>query len=104
MPRGKDSDNIGGVSWVSRATDKIDATELLDFTKKGVTPPGREVLDAHTITLIDAFREYQIKRKGTITATKRMRVRDLIAKRATKVLRSPDSNTTWRGNLFDALK
>jgi hypothetical protein len=103
MPRGKAPAKLGGVGWVNRATLNIDASEMLHITKKGVAPPGGDVLEAHSITLIDAFRDYQIKRKGAITATSRRRVMNLIAKRADEVLQAPESET-WRENLSDALE
>ena len=71
--------------------------------KNGFAPLGRDVMKRHSGTVRAAFREYQIKRKGAVTATDRVRVRNLITKRAGKVLQTPESET-WRENLLVALK
>ena len=103
MPRGKISPRLGGVGWVNRATLTIDAFEMRHLAKRGVAPLERKDMEKHSSTLRNAFREYQIKRKGAVTATDRVRVRNLITKRAGKVLQAPESET-WRENLLDALK
>lgn len=82
--------------------------EMRGLAKRGVAPPGREVMKRHSGTLRAAFGKYLIKRKGAVTATSRVRVRNLITKRADKVLQAPESKTqkskTWRTNLLCALK
>ena len=103
MPRGKISPRLGGVGWVNRATLTIDAFEMRHLAKRGVPPLERKVMEKHSSTLCNAFRDYQIKRKGAVTATDRVRVRNLITKRAGKVLQAPESET-WRENLLVALK
>ncbi len=103
MPRGKISPRLGGVGWVSRTSLSATVWEMRRLAKIGVAPLGREVMKRHSGTLRAAFRKYQITRKGAVTATSRRRVRDLIAKRAGKMLLTPKSET-WRENLLDALK
>ncbi len=103
MPRGKISPRLGGVGWVNRAILTVDAFEMRHLAKRGVPPLERTVMEKHSSTLRNAFRRYQIKRKGAVTATSRGRVRNLITKRAGKVLQTPESET-WRENLLDALK
>ena len=88
---------------MNRATLTIDAFEMRHLAKRGVAPLGREAMKRHSDTLKAAFRKYQIKRKGAVTATSRLRVRNLITKRAGKVLQAHESET-WRENLLVALK
>ena len=102
MPRGKIGPRLGGVAWVNRAPLAGVIWEMRRLAKRGVAPLDREVMKRHSGTLRAAFRQYQIKRKGAVTATSRIRVRNLITKRAGKVLRAPES-ITWRNNLLDAL-
>ena len=103
MPRGKISPRLGGVGWVSRTPLSGTVWEMRRLAKKGVDPLGRDVMKRHSGTLRAAFRNYQIKHKGAVTATSRGRVRNLITKRAGKVLQTPESET-WRENLLVALK
>lgn len=103
MPSGKIRPKLGGSGWVSRIPMSSFIWEMRCHTKKGIAPLGREVMQRHSGTLRAAFRQYQIKRKGAVTPTSRRRVRDLIVKRAGKVLKDPESET-WRENLLVALK
>ncbi len=103
MPRGKISPRLGGVGFVSRAPLSGTVWEMHRLAKIGVAPLAREVMKRHSGTLRAAFRRYQITRKGAVTATSRRRVRDLIAKRAGKMLLTPNSET-WRENFLEALK
>ncbi len=103
MPRGKISPRLGGVGWVNRTPLSATVWEMRGLAKRGVAPLGREAMKRNSGTLRAAFRQYQIKRKGAVTATSRGRVRNLITKRAGKVLQTPESET-WRENLLDALK
>lgn len=102
MPRGKISPRLGGVGWVSRTPLSGTVWEMRRLAKMGVAPLGRDVMKRHSGTLRAAFRKYQITRKGAVTATSRRRVRDLIAKRAGKVLLTPKSEA-WSIKLLDAL-
>ena len=102
MPRGKISPRLGGVGWVSQTPPLGIVWEMRRLAKMGVAPLGRDVMKRHSGTLRAAFRKYQITRKGAVTATSRRRVRDLIAKRAGKVLLTPKSET-WSIKLLDAL-
>ncbi len=102
MPRGKISPGLGGVGWVNRAILTVDAFEMRHLAKRGVPPLERTVMEKHSSTLRNAFRRYQIKRKGAVTATSRKRVSNLIAKRAGKVLLTPKSES-WSIKLLDAL-
>ncbi|MBT3658739.1 MAG: hypothetical protein HN540_03055 [Rhodospirillaceae bacterium] len=103
MPTGKIQPKLGGVGWISRFPMSSIIWDMRRNKKKGAVPFRRDAMRKHSGTLRAAFREYQIKRKGAVTATARRRVRDLIAKRAGKVLKDPESET-WRENLSDALK
>lgn len=102
MPRGKISPRMGGVGWVSHYPMSTIAWEMLRRRKKGCVPLGPDVIKKHSGTLRAAFREYQIKRKGAVTATSRKRVRHLISSRASKVLEVPESEN-WRTKLLEAL-
>ena len=108
MPRGKIGPRLGGVAWVNRAPLAGVIWEMRRLAKRGVAPLDREVMKRHSGTLRAAFRQYQIKRKGAVTATSRVRVSNLITKRAGKVLQAPEGNLrkskTWRRSLQEALK
>ena len=108
MPRGKISPRLGGVGFVNRTPLSATVWEMRRLAKRGVAPLGPEVMKRNSGTLRAAFRKYQIVRKGAVTATSRVRVRNLITKRAGKVLQAPESKTrkskTWRNNLLSALK
>ena len=108
MPRGKISPRLGGVGFVNRTPLSATVWEMRRLAKRGVDPLGREVMKRNSGTLRAAFRKYQIVRKGAVTATSRVRVRNLITERAGKVLQAPESKSrkskTWRNNLLSALK
>ena len=58
MPRGKISPKLGGVGWVNSATQNIDAFEMCCLAKKGVAQLEPQIMEKHSSTLSDAFREY----------------------------------------------
>jgi hypothetical protein len=103
MPRGKIDPRLGGVGWVNRTPLSGIVWEMRRLAKRGIAPLGHEIMKKHSGTLRAAFRQYQIKHKGAVTATSRRRVRNLIAARADKVLQAPDSKN-WRKSFLGALK
>lgn len=102
MPGGKIPSELGGIGFVSRKPLSPFVWKMRRLAKRGFSPPNRTRLNQLSGELRAAFREYQIRRNGAVTATARKKVVKGIESKAQKVLRDPN-RLAWRLELARSL-